>query len=67
MPWGYALHSYCVGGTKYAVGRPVPIILFFLPIILFRISQNILLLFLRIDPIILIKIQESSKIILQHK
>ena len=33
--------------------RPVPIILFFLPIILFRISQNILLLFLRIGPIIL--------------
>ena len=20
MPWGYALRSYCVGGTKYAVG-----------------------------------------------
>ena len=20
MPWGYALCSYCVGGTKYAVG-----------------------------------------------
>ena len=34
-------------------GRPVPIILFYLPIILFRISQNILLLILRIDPIIL--------------
>ena len=22
MPWGYALCSYCVGGTKYAVGIP---------------------------------------------
>ena len=22
MPWGYALRSYCVGGTKYAVGIP---------------------------------------------
>ena len=37
----------------YIARRPVPIILFFLPIILFRISQTILLLFLRIDPIIL--------------
>ena len=40
--------------------RPVPIILFFLPIILFRISQNILLLFLRIDPIILIYSHKNS-------
>ena len=22
MPWGYALRSYCVGGTKYTVGIP---------------------------------------------
>ena len=36
---------------------------FFLPIILFRISQNILLLFLKINPIILKNIQESSTII----
>ena len=41
------------GGGGGGGSRPVPIILFFLPIILFRISQNILLLFLRIDPIIL--------------
>ena len=39
--------------TFEVLGRPVPIILFFLPIILFRISLNISLLFLRIDPIIL--------------
>ena len=47
----FAATSYL--GLYRARARPVPIILFFLPIILFRISQNILPLFLRIDPIIL--------------
>ena len=50
--------------TKVLLGRPVPIILFFLPIILFRISQSTLLLFLRIDPIILDYSYKNSTIIL---
>ena len=50
--------------SQNTLDRPVPIILFFLPIILFRISQNILLLFLRIDPMIL---NYSHKVSLQHK